>query len=77
MFCRSDASYKEKTEDGDEVDSTAYNRLRDESTRISGFQQFQAIFYKKFIFMREQWAYWFMMVSVFETLLSHNGVLMQ
>lgn len=39
----------------------------DDIFRISGCQQFMAIIYKKAIFMREQWIYWFMLVSVCST----------
>lgn len=37
--------------------------MREEPLRISGCQQFLAILYKKGIFMREQWFYWFMLFS--------------
>lgn len=63
VFLKSDASYTGKPKDAqDEIDAT-YSRLREEPLRISGFQQFLAILYKKGIFMREQWLYWFMLVS--------------
>lgn len=63
VFLKSDASYTGKPKDAqDEVDAPNYNRLREEPLRISGFQQFMAILYKKGIFMREQWLYWFMLV---------------
>lgn len=64
VFLKSDASYTGKPKDAqDEIDAT-YSRLREEPLRISGFQQFLAILYKKGIFMREQWIYWFMLVRI-------------
>lgn len=66
VFLKSDASFTGKPKDAqDEVDA-AYNRLREEPLRISGFQQFMAIIYKKAIFMREQWFYWLMLVCLFQ-----------
>lgn len=63
VFLKSDASYASRPKDGmDEIDAV-YNRLRDEPLRISGFQQFLAIWYKKGIFMRAHWLYWVMLVS--------------
>lgn len=63
-FCRSDTSYNGKNKDSiDEIDTANYNRMREEPLRISGCQQFLAILYKKGIFMREQWFYWFMLFS--------------
>lgn len=63
VFLKSDAAYAGRPKDAqDEVDAT-YNRLREEPLRISGFEQFLAIWYKKGIFMRAQWLYWLMLVS--------------
>lgn len=59
VFLKSDSTYKESQ---DEIDAP-YNRLREEPLRISGFEQFLAIWYKKGIFMRAQWLYWLMLVS--------------
>lgn len=62
VFLKSDAAYSGRPKDAqDEVDAT-YNRLREEPLRISGFQQFLAIWYKKGIFMRAQWLYCLMLV---------------
>ena len=66
VFLKSDAAYAGRPKDAqDEVDAT-YNRLREEPLRISGFEQFLAIWYKKGIFMRAQWLYWIMLVSKFD-----------
>lgn len=64
VFLKSDASYANRPKEAqDEVDN-AYNRLRNEEPlRISGFEQFLAIWYKKGIFMKAQWLYWAMLVS--------------
>lgn len=63
VFLKSDASYASRPKDAmDEIDAV-YHRLRDEPLRISGFQQFLAIWYKKGIFMRAHWLYWIMLVS--------------
>lgn len=63
VFLKSDAAFAGRPKDAqDEVDAT-YNRLREEPLRISGFEQFLAIWYKKGIFMQAQWMYWLMLVS--------------
>lgn len=63
VFLKSDAAFAGRTKDSfDEVDAM-YNRLREEPLRISGFEQFLAVWYKKGIFMQAQWFYWFMLVS--------------
>lgn len=63
VFLKSDASFAGRPKEAqDEVDAT-YNRLREEPLRISGFEQFFAVWYKKGIFMRAHWLYWLMLVS--------------
>lgn len=65
VFLKSDASYASRPKDAmDEVDAV-YNRLREEPLRISGFEQFLAIWYKKGIFMRAHWIYWILLVRFF------------
>lgn len=65
VFLKSDATSGSRTKDAmDEVDAL-YNRLREEPLRISGFEQFLAIWYKKGIFMRAHWIYWILLVRLF------------
>lgn len=64
VFLKSDSTYNGKNKESlDEIDSSNYNRVREEPLHISGCQQFMAILYKKGIFMREQWVYWLMLFS--------------
>lgn len=64
VFLKSDSNFTGRPKDGqDEVDNANYNRLREEPLRISGFEQFLAIFYKKGIFMQRQWLYCLLLVS--------------
>lgn len=63
VFLKSDVNFANRPKEAqDEIDAP-YNRLREEPLRISGFEQFLAIWYKKGIFMRAQWLYWLMLVS--------------
>lgn len=71
VFLKSDAAFAGRTKDGqDEVDAT-YKCLREEPLRISGFEQFLAIWYKKGIFMQAQWLYWIMLVSTITLNMEH------
>ncbi|XP_055305939.1 phospholipid-transporting ATPase ABCA1 isoform X3 [Sitodiplosis mosellana] len=63
VFLKSDFNFTNRAKEvQDEIDAP-YNRLREEPLRISGFEQFLAIWYKKGIFMRAQWLYWLMLAS--------------
>lgn len=78
VFLKSDSNYASRPKEGqDEIDAP-YNRIREEPLRVSGFEQFLAIWYKKGIFMRAQWLYWLMLVSwvmerIFELRFSNFG----
>lgn len=63
--CRSDSSYNGRIKESiDEIDSSNYNRVREEPLRINGCEQILAILYKKGIYMRERWIYWLMLFSI-------------